>query len=396
MKIKILLLLFAIPLIICAQISQLDINGYAKYLFTNSKNPMAKGKLNDNLIHTRLNIHWFPTSSITTAMGIRMRGFYGDSVEKIPDFISTIKSNYDYKLDAEIWNGKRTLGYGEIDRLYIDYLHNDFQVTAGRQRVAWGTSLVWNVIDLFNPMSILDFDYEERPGMDALRFQYFTGDLSKFELIYKAGKTKYSRGYAGMFTINYWNYDFYILAALHNNRKTLGGAWSGDIKGGGFRGEFKISDPPSKAKSTMYPIPDSLFFNRNLTDYRHRVFSGVLSGDFTFSNSLYIHTEALYNSNGKTKNAGLYWYQINDASMLSPARWSLFQEFAYDITPLIRSDFFVILNPIDHSFLMAPSIKWAFATNLELMTILYVTSGQAGEEFGDYGNSLFFRLKYSF
>lgn len=396
MKIKIILINFLTPLILCAQMSQLDINGYAKYLFTSGKNPNTSRRLNDHLIHSRINIHWFPVSSVTTALEIRLRGYYGDSVEEIPDFISSIKSNYDYELDAEIWTEKRTIGYGEIDRLYIDYLQDKFQITLGRQRIAWGTCLVWNVIDLFNPMSILDFDYEERPGMDALRFQYYTGELSKLEIIYKIGKNKYTRGYAGLFTINYWDYDFFILAALQNNRKTIGGAWSGDIKGGGFRGEFKISDPPSQGDSTDYPILNRSLNGNDLTAYDHTVFSGVLSGDYTFSNSFYIHSELLYNSNGKTENAGLYWYQITEASMLSPARWSLFQEFAYDITPLLRGNIFVIYNPIDKSSLIAPSIKWSFITNLELMSVLYLTSGRSGTEFGDYGNNLFLRLKYSF
>ena len=381
MKICIILFCFFLPLTLIGQVSKLDLNGYTKYLFTSGKNPATTNRLKDHLIHSRINLHWFPASSLTMAMEIRLRGYYGNSVEDIPDFISTIKSDYDYKLDANLWQKKQTIGYGEIDRLYIDY---------------WGTSLVWNVIDLFNPMSILDFDYEERPGMDAVRIQYFTGELSKLEILYKAGKNKYTHGFAGLFTINYWDYDFFLLAAMYNNRKTLGGAWSGDIKGGGFRGEFKISEPPSKGDSTDYPIYNMTLYGTDLTTYNHNVFSAVLSGDYTFSSSFYIHSEILFNSNGKTDYTGFYWYQINEASMLSPARWSIFQEFAYDINPLLRGDLFLIYNPIDKSSLFAPSLKWSFITNLELMSVLYVTLGQSDTEFGDYGNSLFFRLKYSF
>ena len=396
MKIIIVLFCIFIPPVLIGQVSQFDVNGYAKYLFTSGKNSATQNRRNDHLIHNRINIHWFPASSLSAAMEIRLRGYYGDSVEDIPDFKSTIKSDYDYDIDTELWQQTRTLGYGEIDRLYLDYLHEQFQLTMGRQRVAWGTSLVWNIIDLFNPMSILDFDYEERPGMDAVRFQYFTSELSKLEIIYKAGKNKYSRGYAGLFSINYWDYDFYILAAIHNNRKTFGSAWSGDINGGGFRGEFKISEPPSKGDSTDYPIFSMTLYGRDLTTFDQTVFSGVLSGDYTFSNSFYVHSEILYNSNGKTEYAGFYWYQISEASMLSPARWSIFQEFAYDINPLLRGNLFLIYNPIDKSSLFAPSLKWSFITNLELLSVLYVTSGQTETEFGDYGNSLFFRLKYSF
>jgi hypothetical protein len=390
-QIKYIILFIFIPLIVSAQLSTFNINGYIKYLFTSSKNPG-----NDNLIHGRINTRWYPTMSISAALEVRLRAYYGDSVEKIPNFASSIKEDYVYDLNAEFWSRKRTLGLGEIDRLYIDYLGDQFEFTLGRQRAAWGTSLVWNVIDLFNPMSFLDFDYEARPGMDAVRLQYFASELSKLDMVVKAGKNKYERGYAGLFSVNYWDYDFYILAAFHNNRKTFGGAWAGDIKGGGFRGEFKISDPPSRGPQTNYPVPFSQLFGGNLTEYDDPVFSGVLSGDYTFTNSFYIHTEMLYNSNGKKNNAGLFWQQINEASMLSPARWSLFQEFSYDITPLIKGDIFAIYNPDDHSSLTAPSVKWSLMTDLELMSILYVTSGASRTEFGGYGSSLFFRLKYSF
>ena len=36
-------------------------------------------------------------------------------------------------------------------------------------------NLVWNPNDLFNAFSFVDFDYEERPGSDALRIQKYTG-----------------------------------------------------------------------------------------------------------------------------------------------------------------------------------------------------------------------------
>ena len=39
-----------------------------------------------------------------------------------------------------------------------------FIATAGRQRINWGQTFVWNVNDVFNAYSYFDFDYKERPG----------------------------------------------------------------------------------------------------------------------------------------------------------------------------------------------------------------------------------------
>lgn len=389
-----ILFLLLFPLFSLAQ-GTFDYYGYAKYLFMTSKSPLVDGRLNDHILHCRLNTRWYPAESLTGAMELRLRGFYGESVENIPGFKYQVKSAYEYaQLDAELWDEKKSFGYAEIDRLYLDYIKGDFQITAGRQRIAWGTSLVWNIIDLFNPMSILEFDYEEKPGADALRVQYYTGAVTKVETAYKPGKNKYSRTLSGLWSINAWQYDFFVIAALQNNRKILGGAWSGNISGGGFRGEIKISEAPSKGAPTEYPVPN--YYGSNLTEYDKTAFSAVLCGDYTFTNTLYIHTEALYNSNGKTKNAGAFMMQTLEAGMLSPARWQLYQEFACDITPLIRGTLFGIYNPSDKSSIIVPSLTWSVVTNLDFTAIGFISCGGDLTEYGDMGNSLFLRLKYSF
>ena len=82
--------------------------------------------------------------------------------------------------------------------------------------------------------------------------------------------------------------------------------------------------------------------------------------------------------------------------MLSPARWSVFQEFSYDITPLIRGSILGIFNPDDFSYIVMPSITWSVITNLDLMLIGYYSYGDPLSEWGDTGNAFISRLKYSF
>ncbi|HEX9253556.1 MAG TPA: hypothetical protein VF870_15025, partial [Ignavibacteriaceae bacterium] len=113
-------------------------------------------------------------------------------------------------------------------------------------------------------------------------------------------------------------------------------------------------------------------------------------------NSFYIHTELLFNSNGKTENVGLFADEAYQLGMLSAAKWSLYQEFSYDITPLLRGSIFSIINPDDKSFVLVPSISYSIITNLDIYLIALLFNGDTLTEYGDYGHYFYARLKWSF
>ena len=140
------------------------------------------------------------------------------------------------------------MGYLEVDRLWLDYYTQDLQITIGRQRVAWGTSWVWNPTDLFNPLNVLDFDYEERPATDAIRLQYYTGAVSKVDLTYKPAKELENQILAGLVSFNNWNYDFNLIAGMRFKRWLVGLSWVGDILDAGFRGEVLVSQTPNNIR----------------------------------------------------------------------------------------------------------------------------------------------------
>jgi hypothetical protein len=92
----------------------------------------------------------------------------------------------------------------------------------------------------------------------------------------------------------------------------------------------------------------------------------------------------------------LHQLEASEIGMLSPSRWSLFQEFSYNITPLIRSSIFGLFNPNDKSFVAVPSLNWSVIENLDLMLIALLFEGKPLTEFGSYGKMFFLRTKYSF
>jgi len=385
MKLLILLLLFFSNSY--SQLSPFEINGYAKYLFSSSKHPAASERYDDHLIHARLNTRWYPAENFRAVLEMRLRAYYGESVEKIPGFTDQIKSSHDYlNLDAVLWDKKETLGYGEIDRLYIDWNYNEFQLTAGRQRIAWGTSWVWNPIDIFNPLSVLDFDYEERPAVDALRLQYYTGAVSKVEFAFKPAKEKENIIVSGLLSINMWDYDFNLIGGVKNERWLGGAGWAGDISGAGFRGEVLISE----GRKVASPFSNISFGSDDIN------YSFVLSGDYTFPNSFYIHTEVLYNNIGVEALTAQFQQEALNLGLLTAARWSLYQEFAYDFHPLVRGTVFSLFNPDDKSFVIVPSASYSVITNLDFLLLLMFFEGKPLTEFGEYGSTIFLRFKYSF
>jgi hypothetical protein len=267
----------------------------------------------------------------------------------------------------------------------------DFETIIGRQRIVWGTNLVWNPTDLFNPFNILDFDYEERPGTDALLMNYYRGPVSEVNMAVTPGRTAEQMIYGARFLFNEWDYDFAILPGWQKKMWRLGFNWSGDLFDGGFRGEILWSKPDKNFDQSIYLIPGLI--SRVLKDPFWTI---TLSYDYTFSNSFYVHTEALYNGLGTTENAGFRQWEILQTGELTPARYSLFQEFAYDITPLMRADLFVIFNPADYSYIAAPSVSYSLSSNWDAYLLCFVSDGKKGAEFSGFPNQYFMRFKYSF
>ncbi|MFA6469085.1 MAG: hypothetical protein WCW35_09310 [Bacteroidota bacterium] len=377
-------LLLIIPILSFAQSESYQLGGYGKYLYSNANIPII-GRVNDHIFHSRINSKVFLSEELTAVAELRNRIFLGGSVEHSSNFLSTIESDHDFgNVDVAWWNTSSSVAHSELDRFYIDATVNNTQFTLGRQRVAWGTALVWNPTDLFNPLSILDFDYEERPGVDALRGQYFLSEVSKIEIAVKPGKSSSRRIIAAKILLNQWDYDFHIISGVQGFYPFFGAAWAGDIEGAGFRGEI-ASKKISAELLHSFPAISGMWST-----------SVVLSIDYTFSNNIYLHSELLYNDQGVTERAAFALPSSRSLGLLSPARLSLFYEISLDVHPLVRLSGFIIYNPYDHSSALVPSASWSVIENLDISFFGLIFSGHTQSEYGGYGQTIFLRAKYSF
>ena len=385
-NIKLLLIaLFLSPILTFAQESEVSLDGYVKDLYMFYKPSVAipgtdVNYLDLNVIHNRLNFKWYTSKKFTTVIEMRNRIMFGNLVKDYPGYQSTV--NVDNGLVNMSWipaQGNGWFLHSMIDRAYLDYSSGKWQVRAGRQRVNWGVNLVWNPNDIFNTFSYFDFDYEERPGTDAIRVQYYTGTTSSAELVYKPNRDQAHSAFAGLYRFSQWDYDFQFLGGQAGNDWVLGGGWSGNIRGAGFRGEISHFQP--------------------LNNLSTKATVASVSVDYTFKNSLFINTSILYSSNGTTGKAGGMDVLFNpdmSAKQLSLAKYSLFGQISKPITPLFSGSFSGIVNPCDGSYYFGPALTYSLSNNLELMLTGQLFFGGAGTEFGDTGQIAFGRLKWSF
>ena len=191
-KVILLSVLFLIlPKQAFVQESKVSLNGYVKdlYMYYSPEISLPGAKLEDlwiNNVHNRLNFKWYTTSKLTTVVEVRNRVIFGKLVKDFPMYKSTVDvDNGLVDLSWVLAQDNSWFLHSMIDRAYVDYSSGKWQVKVGRQRVNWGINLVWNPNDIFNSFSYFDFDYEERPGTDAARIQYYTGVTSSAELVYK-------------------------------------------------------------------------------------------------------------------------------------------------------------------------------------------------------------------
>jgi len=342
--------------------------------------------LNYNLVHKRLNFGLYPFRNFTVSMSLRNRFYWGSIVNEIPGYAEmTAKDDGLADLSWNLVKGKNNFLNTCIDRLNIDYTFGKWEVKLGRQRINWGMNLVWNPNDIFNAYSFFDFDYEERPGSDALLLTWYTSYSSSLDLAVKGGRTLKERAFAAKYRFNVKDCDIQVLSGISGYDYVAGAGWSGNVGSWAFRGETTAFFPMSEYE-----------------DISHKALSASLSCDYTFASSLYMQYAFLYNSSGTTGNH-------QDISILNPnlelsaknlsiGKYELFAQCSYPFATLYTAGLSAMLNPNDASAYIAPSLQISLSNNVSLFVISQLMLGKEGSEYASMGNicAIFGRLQWSF
>lgn len=354
--------------------------GYVKQLNGLYYLPDVEQYFQDQLWHNRLNLELGIGTKWSAEVGLRSRLFYGDVVRISPDYGDRVDDAGTDWVDLSVnWVDRpQWVLNSTLDRFYVQYSGGSWDLRLGRQRINWGVTNFWNPNDVFNQYLFTDFDYEERPGRDALRFTYYTGTSGSVELAMTAAEHIDEWDAAVLVKWNLWNYDFQLLGGVHRGATVLGGAWAGAIGQAGLKGEWSLFsdwDEPSKL-------------------------DGVLSveADYAFVNGWYVSAGGLYQSTGQTNGSfSLLGDFQPSARFLYPFRWTIFALARYPVTPLSNVGLAVLYSPVrSHALFLNPSWSYSVAQNWDLDLVVQTVFSSDDTGFDADLAAGFLRLKWSF
>jgi hypothetical protein len=315
---------------------------------------------------------------------MRNRFFWGELTRQLQPFYDTLGRDPGFFDLSILWtNGESYALHTVFDRMFFIYERNNLELSVGRQRINWAMTFIWNPNDLFNTYSFFDFDYEERPGSDAIQLNYYSSYTSQAGVVYELGDSLQSSKLAARYRWNTNTYDIQLLGGYQARYYVLGFGWAGDIKGAGFRGEGS------------YFIPEQ---GLNAVEQ----FVGAVDLDYAFSNRINLMVQAsyLFNSLGLNERSGdytaFYLDRTLSAQTLSPAKHNVFLQSSGQLSPIINTSLAAMINPSDGSAFIGPTLDWSVVENFDILLAGQFFRGRPSTLYGDGGSFLFMRFKYSF
>lgn len=392
-----ILLLLLLPLSLWAQEEETrawEFNGYLKYLGSYSRlnadfyPPALRGSLNtasyDQLLHNRLNLKYYQ-GNWSAVLSMRNRLFQGNSVEQGKSFTRSL--DFDpglVDLSIVYWESTDLVLHTIFDRAWVQYESGHFNLRLGRQRINWGITGIFNPNDILNQYNFFDFDYEERPGTDALRLQYFPNINSQVELAVAPAEKLDESTAALYYRNNALIYDWQIISGFYKGQFTAGGGWAGNLWQLGFKGEFNYYWPQNDLNTETW------------------VFSSEL--DYVFTNGLYLSLGYLYNQSALKEGGIGDFGNLGAGQVLSPKNPFIFRHTAiinnsYAFNPLISGSLALMYSPDAHSTIIFPSLSYSLRTNLDIMLAaqLFLSDNPlANQAWQTLVSASFLRLKWSF
>jgi hypothetical protein len=372
---------FAQPIDSSAKVWKAGLHGYVKVIPSVFFRNRADSLFSEGFLHNRLNFRLYNGKGVTLRAEMRNRLFYGEVVRLQPGFGRAIDDDTGLVRLSVMWADEPGfVMHTTFDRLLLQIDRDKYSVSIGRQRINWGINTIWNPNDIFNAWNFLDFDYEERPGSDAIRFRYFTSPSSSFELAWSPVEEIRNHTAAMMYRFNRKEFDWQIIAGKYREDLTAGAGFAGHLGNTGFKGEA----------SCFYPYdPDSPL---------DPSWSVSLTLDRTLKKDWYLSGAILYNSNEQDFAIDVLGANRNriSARQLMPWRWNFYLSSMKQLTPPLSAGMAFSFSPADASTLFLPTLSWSVANNFDLDLIGQSFFNNSAGNYSAVLNSVYLRMRGSF
>lgn len=359
-----------------------SVNGYIKNLAIVSFVKDGSTLSATSLFHNRVNLKIKPVSSFTIAAELRTRLFISEQQKLMPDYGKQLGVDEGIiDMSFTVADKYPVVLHTKIDRLYLNWQNDKWQIRLGRQRLNWGINLAWNPNDIFNTYNFLDFDYEERPGADALKVQYNISSFSNIEVAFAPSRNKEKMVGAVKYAFNKRNYDFQIIAGNYQRDVFVGFGWAGNIKDAGFKGEV------------------SYFHDWNDRRFKNVAVSGSITVDYAFKKGWYMAGAFLYNNRATNQlfgTAQLLAFNLSPKTLM-PAQYNLLLQTMKQFSPASTGSLSVIYSPKLNMLILNPYFSYSIVDNWDVdVTVQCFFADDMYNNFKPMGNSFNLRARWSF
>ncbi len=235
-----------------------------------------------------------------------------------------------------------------IYRAYLQYGGTKHFWSLGKQRIPLGVGRIWNPIDIFNPINSEAIESAERPGTNALRYEYAISELSNVDTTLAKGQGELRiKGYLEIADV------------------ALIGLWDeeGDQNIIGWEFEGQLLETGIELRSE-----GGGFYQRSTTEWHSEL---IIGAEYGFANSLTLLAEYNFSDESKIDYiAGMASYQ--------PAM-------------LVCCSLLVLTNLDDHSGFITPNVEYSLSDEMNLSVGAYIYNGSATTEFGLVANRYYLR-----
>jgi hypothetical protein len=235
-----------------------------------------------------------------------------------------------------------------IDRAMLTIHAPHLDVTVGRQPISFGAAYFFTPMDLVTAFSPATIDREYKPGIDAIRADFYFGETGQI-----TGVAAYAGDwdldgliFASHARMNIANVDFGVFAAEAWGDAVGGVDITTDIAGVGLRGEATATFPDNETDGAFLRAVGGADVQLPL--------NGSLLGE------VYLQTL------GEDDPAQYLEFIEDNKRFARGELWLMAQMYAaaslsWEMHPLLRPGLAVVLNLQDGSVMASPSLSWSVA-----------------------------------
>lgn len=368
---------YLIPGLANASEDTLKFSGYYKNLFAASKTTSAKEGYFADTNRLRLQLDAKFTDVLSSNIAYDNDVIIND-FSKTADFDLIRHKNQKelawWDTDHTITDKKHVYWRHSLYRANIKYYKSPVQVIAGKQAIDWSRMRFYHPFDLFNPISPLDIEKDEKMGVDALNLEFTPQGFASINFICAPNRTMEKTSFGLKLSKKVRDYDLSLIAADIKKDKTAGFGFDGYLWEAGLRGELSFTKRDNKRK----------------------FFRGIVGLDHNFTPKLYTIAEYFYNG-GAEKDAAQFLnsYEFSRRA-ITMRRHVLGGGAEYELTGITKLANYLFYDFEGNSLFYNPEIKHNLLTNLDLSLGAQLFTGDDDSEFGNYHALVYAQAKAYF